>query len=159
MNEPAIIRAVPLLVLLLLACACVREVPVDTEATDNIIASLKEYIAAGLNGEPEFLVCDTQWPESACIGVEVGGLMFSGMNRETNRAFAIIIEYRDMFANVHTCQFEWLAPETISCDTSMPDKETAKLSLGYVLATKWPKLGDQLTSSVPLERRANVPAW
>ena len=118
-------------------------------AADAIVTKLKEYITAGLIGEPEILVCDTQWPESACIGIEVGGLLFSGMNRETGRAFAIAIDYHDLLANVQTCQFEWLTPAaTMLCDTDILDKEEAKLSLAYAVMTKWPELADKLTSVV-----------
>ena len=116
---------------------------------DAIVTKLKEHITAGLIGEPEILVCDTQLPESACIGIEVGGLIFSGMNRETGRAFAIAIEYHDLLANVQTCQFEWLTPAaTMLCDTDILDKEEAKLSLAYAVMTKWPELADKLTSVV-----------
>ena len=139
----------PMLCLLLVACQNDALIVIPQ---DSIIEILKDGVQAAVP-EPTILTCDTQWPESACIGMDDRShILFTGMNRETDMAFILdIVRTRDV-AYLQTCKFRWsLVHLGTNCQSSTMSDAKALESLTVSLKIKWPKLLEQVLQGILLK--------
>ena len=118
--------------------------PTPIAPQDSLIGMLKEGVQAAIP-EPTVLTCDTQWPESACIGMDDNNIFFTGVNRESDLAFIVDIARSKDIAHVQTCKFQWsLVHEGIDCNSNYLSDAEAVGSLVISMNEKWPKLLQQV---------------
>ena len=142
----------PMLCLLLVACQTPEPVKEIVIPKDSIIEMLKDNVQIAIP-DPTVLTCDTQWPESSCIGMDDRShIFFTGINRETDMAFIIDIKRTRDMAYVQSCKFQLsLVHEGTHCQSStMPDAKALE-SIMVALKIKWPKLLEQVLQGILLK--------